>query len=572
MATMFQIIQFLDGNGDPYDSGAVYWYEAGTTTPKDTWVDEAESSTAANPVLLDSDGRPDHGSGPDAMWLRGSYKMVLKDSGGNTIITIDNINLYDQLDWTGLTATIADLNSTSTETLLKTSTYTVSISDRGKTILADASGGAFTINLPASATAGNKFKIIIKKIDNSTNAVTIDPAGTEKIDEQTTYVLQDYFDFIESHSDASNWHVVASQIRGTIRSVTSVTTLTLDDNTRVINANANGGAFAVNLPSASVVGKGWSVTVKKTDSSTNAVTVTATGGQTIDGLATSALNTQYFAITVKSDGSNYFIVSEFGDNASGGAYPPGYLSRKGFLIERNNGDLDHDLLFYEGAARGVNDLVNMRIGAGQLTKQIDVGWAEGNNQGGFPTGISLSPNTWYHCFIIGKNDGTTDAGFDTSLTATHLLADATGYVDYLRVSSVQTDGANNMRPFDQEFVGDVRYTLWDQSVISTGLLDRGGAGPSSDVVTVGVPLGVHVKTFGEATYEATTGGDEAAIYAVNQGGLGGDSQMMTMPGVTGIHLNSSYFEVYTNTLQQVRIDQTGGATSKVRYTTRGWEE
>jgi hypothetical protein len=407
MATMFQIIQFLDGNGDPYDSGKVYWYEAGTTTPKDTWVDETESSAAANPVLLDSDGRPDHGSGPDAMWLRGSYKMVLKDSSDNTIITIDDINLYDQLDWTGLTATIADLNSTSTETLLKTSTYTVAAADRGKTILADASGGAFTINLPASATVGNKFKIIIKKIDNSTNAVTIDPNGTEKIDQRTTYVLNDYFDFIESHSDASNWHVVSSQIRGTIRSVTSVTTLTLDDNTKVINANANGGAFAVNLPSAITVGKGWIITVKKTDSSTNAVTLTAPGGQLIDGLATQALNTQYFAVTLKSDGANYFIVSEFGDNASGGAYPPDFFSYQGFLIERDALDFNHDILFYQGACRGVNDLVNMRIGSSGLVKQIDVNWAEGNNQGGFPTGISLTPNTYYHCFIIGKNDGTT---------------------------------------------------------------------------------------------------------------------------------------------------------------------
>lgn len=572
---MFQIIQFLDGNGDPYNGGAVFWYEAGTSTPKDTWVDEAESATAANPVILDSDGRPDHGSGPAAMWLRGSYKMVLK-TGPNpldpTVITIDDINLYDQLDWTGLTATIADLNSTSTEAILKTNTYTVSLSDRGKTILANASGGAFTVNLPGAATAGNKFKVIIKKIDNSTNAVTIDPAGTEKIDQQTTYLLEDYFDFIEVHSDGSNWHVVSAQIRGTIRTITSTTNLTLDDNTKMINSNANGGAFTVNLPSNITVGKGWSVTVKKVDSSTNIVTVAAPGGQTIDGVASLGLGSQYSAITVRSDGANYFIVSEFGNLATGVSYAPGYFSKQGFLIERDFGDLNHDIKIFEGAARGVNNLANLRIGTAGIVKQIDVNWAEGNNKGGFPTGISLTPNTWYHLFMIGKADGTTDSGYDNNINAANLLADAIGYVDYVRISSVITDGANNIRPFDQEFAGSIRYTLFDQSVISTASVNRSGAGPSSDVVTVGSPPNVHTWVFGEIVYLAANVNEEAAIYAVNQSGLGAQSQMLWVPSSPAVHGNASFFMVPTDTSQQVRIDQSGGTTSIVNYTTRGWIE
>jgi hypothetical protein len=87
-----------------------------------------------------------------------------------------------------------------------------------------------------------------------------------------------------------------------------------------------------------------------------------------------------------------------------------------------------------------------------------------------------------------------------------------------------------------------------------------------------VPPNVHVKTFGEISYEATNPNDEAAIYAVNQGGLGSLSQMMVIGGSPSLHINSTYFEVFTDTSQQVRIDQTGGTTSKVRYTNRGWIE
>jgi hypothetical protein len=68
-----------------------------------------------------------------------------------------------------------------------------------------------------------------------------------------------------------------------------------------------------------------------------------------------------------------------------------------------------------------------------ITKEIDNSWSEGDGLGGFPsTGITLSTG-WYRFFLIMKQDGTVDAGFDTAQTATNLLADATGYSYYRRV-------------------------------------------------------------------------------------------------------------------------------------------
>jgi len=81
--------QFTDDNGDPLASGTINTYVAGTTTNKATYKDNAGAATHANPIVLGANGRVPG----DALWLDNDqdYKFVLKDSGGTTIYTIDNI-------------------------------------------------------------------------------------------------------------------------------------------------------------------------------------------------------------------------------------------------------------------------------------------------------------------------------------------------------------------------------------------------------------------------------------------------------------------------------------------------
>ena len=92
-----------------------------------------------------------------------------------------------------------------------------------------------------------------------------------------------------------------------------------------------------------------------------------------------------------------------------------------------------------------------------LTKEIDNDWSAGNG-GGFPTGITLATDTWYRVFIIAKTDGTTDAGFDTSATATNLLADATGYTLFRRIGWARTNGSSNILPF---LANGLNSYVWD---------------------------------------------------------------------------------------------------------------
>lgn len=75
-------------------------------------------------------------------------------------------------------------------------------------ILVDATAGAAIVNLLASANRTGR-QIIIKKIDVTANAVTVDPNAAETIDGATTNVLSSQYDSITMVSDGVNWIIVA---------------------------------------------------------------------------------------------------------------------------------------------------------------------------------------------------------------------------------------------------------------------------------------------------------------------------------------------------------------------------
>lgn len=84
----------------------------------------------------------------------------------------------------------------------KTSAYTLTPSDR--VIKADATGGAFTLTLPAaSGNSGLTYTIV--KTDTSTNLITVDGNSSETIFGKTTVVLSGQYDTINIVCDGSNW-------------------------------------------------------------------------------------------------------------------------------------------------------------------------------------------------------------------------------------------------------------------------------------------------------------------------------------------------------------------------------
>jgi len=85
------------------------------------------------------------------------------------------------------------------------SPYTVLASDC--TILADATAGAITVNLPAAANNTGRV-ITVKKIDSSANEVTIDPNGAETLDGATTQSIGVQYTAYTMQCDGSNWFLI----------------------------------------------------------------------------------------------------------------------------------------------------------------------------------------------------------------------------------------------------------------------------------------------------------------------------------------------------------------------------
>lgn len=79
--------QFLDANGEPLAAGLLYTYQAGTTTPAETYSDNVGTPNT-NPIVLDA-------SGSCTIFLDSSlsYKFSLHDASDNPLWTVDGITL-----------------------------------------------------------------------------------------------------------------------------------------------------------------------------------------------------------------------------------------------------------------------------------------------------------------------------------------------------------------------------------------------------------------------------------------------------------------------------------------------
>lgn len=75
--------QFFSNAGVPLSGGQLFTYAAGTSTPKATYQDAGAATPNSNPITLDSRGEA-------VVYWDGVYKLVLQDSLGNTIWTVDN--------------------------------------------------------------------------------------------------------------------------------------------------------------------------------------------------------------------------------------------------------------------------------------------------------------------------------------------------------------------------------------------------------------------------------------------------------------------------------------------------
>jgi hypothetical protein len=75
----------------PANAYRLFTYDAGTSTPRLTWSDAAESTPNANPIILDANGQAQ-------IFYRGNYRLELRQPvalGGAVIWSVDNFNIPD---------------------------------------------------------------------------------------------------------------------------------------------------------------------------------------------------------------------------------------------------------------------------------------------------------------------------------------------------------------------------------------------------------------------------------------------------------------------------------------------
>ena len=89
------------------------------------------------------------------------------------------------------------------------------------------------------------------------------------------------------------------------------------------------------------------------------------------------------------------------------------------------------------------------IEAPAMTKSLYSNWAEGDGEGGRV--ISRLGRATYHCFVLAKEDGTVDYGFDTRTDAVFLMnaVENSGYVFHKYIGSICTETTYDIRPFFQ---------------------------------------------------------------------------------------------------------------------------
>lgn len=104
-----------------------------------------------------------------------------------------------------------NLTTSSVATLVVTVTTTYTVTANDHTILANAAGGAFDVDLPTAV--GNSGRIlVIKKIDATANTVSIDPNGTEHIDGNgagNALPLSVQYESVMIQSDGTKWHILS---------------------------------------------------------------------------------------------------------------------------------------------------------------------------------------------------------------------------------------------------------------------------------------------------------------------------------------------------------------------------
>lgn len=178
IAVLSPLDRATDANGDPVPGAVLYFYEAGTSTPKTVYSDSDLTQSLGTSVVCDAGGFPTSDGSTRVMIYTGTaaYKLVVKDADGVTLWTLDDI------PGAPVIPDVASAALPETPVISRTSSYQIVPGDKGKLINADPTGGSFAITLPSAVTVGDKWRIGVRHNGPATaNVVAVRSTGGQTI-------------------------------------------------------------------------------------------------------------------------------------------------------------------------------------------------------------------------------------------------------------------------------------------------------------------------------------------------------------------------------------------------------
>ena len=98
-------LQFFNTNGTPCVGCKVFTYNAGTSTPAPSYTDSTGATQNTNPIILDSNGECN-------FWLaQQAYKIVLQNSLGSQIWSVDGVNAWSVISLANTWASLQTFNA-----------------------------------------------------------------------------------------------------------------------------------------------------------------------------------------------------------------------------------------------------------------------------------------------------------------------------------------------------------------------------------------------------------------------------------------------------------------------------
>lgn len=194
-----------------YTSGDMI-YASGTTTLSKLAIGSANKimlSTGSAPSWATTVPKVAGGTGADNSSVTFPSSGVLVTEAGSETLTNKTLTSPTINTPTIATPTVNGIKNAVVGT--KTANYTATATDY--LIPCDASGGAFTIALPAVASSSGQT-YVIRKIDSSFTAVTIDPNASETIDGATTTTLNTQWEAVTIVCDGTTWQIADRKIFG----------------------------------------------------------------------------------------------------------------------------------------------------------------------------------------------------------------------------------------------------------------------------------------------------------------------------------------------------------------------